>query len=256
MLAALALLAAFACPEDQKLRLDLKDWKAALLAAGPGSDEQHLALAALRFQSVPGDGGPEADCAGKPAVEGVDVFEANLTGQKDKLVQARFRMCKGDKENETQALRIAVLVPLGEGQLCKLEGEDLSLDRRASDRPCENPGKLPRTLDFVELTAKGRRVVQAKDPSGSCEDPAGNTSSITTAFFEAQGAALKKIFETPLYDSTTQAQGRQLVARWKLTFGNAFPREIRLQRCVEGASQCEEPDVYVYAKAGGKYVRK
>ncbi len=250
------LAAAFVCPEDQRLRLDLKEWKAAVVAAKPGTDEQHFALAALRFQSVPGDDAPEADCADKPLLEGVDVFDANLTGQNDKLVQARFRVCKGDKANETQALRIAVVVPIGGGQLCKLEGEDLSVDRRASDKPCENPGKLPRTLDFVELTQKGHRVVQTKDQSGSCDDPAGNTSSIKTAFFEAQGAALKKIFETPLYDSTTQAQGRQLIARWKLTLGTAFPKELSVQRCVEGASQCEEPDVYVYAKAGGKYVRK
>jgi hypothetical protein len=59
-------------------------------------------------------------------LEGVDLFEANLTGQKDKLVQARFRVCKGDKANETQALRIAVLVPLADGQLCKLEGARIS----------------------------------------------------------------------------------------------------------------------------------
>ena len=77
---------------------------------------------------MPGDNTPEADCADKPVLEGVDLFEANLTAQKDKLVQARFRVCKGDKANETQALRIAVVVPLADGQLCKLEGEDLSLD--------------------------------------------------------------------------------------------------------------------------------
>ena len=256
MIFALALLAAFACPEDQKLRVDLKAWKVALLKAPPGSDDQHRSLAALRFQSVPGDDAPEAECAQTPVVEGVDIFEANLTGQKDKLVQARLRVCKGDKENETQALRIASLVPLPDGQLCKLEGEDLSIDRRASDKPCENAGKLPRTIDFLELTQPGRKVVQTKDQSGSCDDPAGKTSSIKTAFYEAQGAALKKIFETPLYDSTTQAQGRQLVARYKISFGTVVPKSISVERCVEGASACEEPDVYEYAKAGGKYVRK
>lgn len=256
MLLSLALLAAFTCPEDQKLRLDLKEWKAAMLAATPGSDEQHYALAALRFQSVPGNDAPEADCADKPVLEGVDIFDANLTGMKDKLVQARFRVCKGDKENDTHALRIAAVVPLPGGQLCKLGGEDLSIDQRASDRPCENPGKLPRTLDFVELTKAGRRVVQTKDQSGSCADPAGSTSAIRTVFFEAQGAALRKIFEAQLYDATTQAQGRQLVARTKLSFGKTFPKQISVQRCVEGASACEDPDVYEYAPAGGKYVRK
>jgi hypothetical protein len=256
MTAALILAAAFACPDDQKLRLDLKEWKAAMMAAKPGSDEQHYALAALRFQSVPGDNTPEAECGDKPVLEGVDLFEANLTGQKDKLVQARFRVCKGDKANETQALRIAVVVPLADGQLCKLEGEDLSLDQRASDRPCENPGKLPRTLALLEVTQQGRKVVQTKDQSGSCGDPAGNASAVKTAFFEAQGPGLKKIFETPTYDSTTQAQGRQLIARWKLSLGKTVPKEITVQRCVEGASECEAPEVYIYARAGGKYVRK
>ena len=46
------------------------------------------------------------------------------------------------------------------------------------------------------------------------------------------------------------------LARWKLALGPTVPKEIRVQRCVECASQCEEPDVYLYARAGGKYVRK
>jgi len=99
-------------------------------------------------------------------------------------------------------------------------------------------------------------VVQTKDQSGSCDDPAGNASAVKTAFFEAQGPGLKKIFETPLYDSTTQAQGRQLIARWNLSLGKTVPKEITVQRCVQGASECEAPEVYVYARAGGKYVRK
>ena len=57
--------------------------------------------------------------------------------------------------------------------------------------------------------------------------------------YEAQGWQLKKIFETPLFDSTTQAQGRQLVTRWKISLGKVVPKEIAVQRCVEGASQCE-----------------
>jgi hypothetical protein len=226
--------------------------------AGREAGERRAALRA-RGAPVPersGDDTPEADCADKPVLEGVDVFDANLTGERDKLVQARFRVCKGDRANETQALRIAVVVPLAGGQLCKLEGEDLSLDRRASDKPCENAAKLPRTLDFLELTRKGRRVVQTNDQSGSCGDPAGNSSSVKAAWFEAQGAALKKIFETPLLDSTTQGQGRQLIARWKVSYGASFPKDIRVQRCIEGATECEEPDLYEYARAGGKYVRK
>jgi hypothetical protein len=40
-------------------------------------------------------------------------------------------VCRGTNANETQALRIAMVVPLGDGQVCKLEGEDLSVDQHA-----------------------------------------------------------------------------------------------------------------------------
>ena len=100
-----------------------------------------------------------------------------------------------------------------------------------------------------------RRVVSGMRPTGRLHIGHYH-GAVKTAIFEAQGAALKKIFETKLYDSTTQAQGRQLVARWKLTLGKTVPKEITVQRCIEGASQCEDPDVYEYARAGGKYLHK
>lgn len=218
MLAALtALLAAFFCPQAQKVAADF-----AQLRKDP---------AALRLKPLPA-------CA-EEKVQGVDLFESRLTAFGDRLLQLRANGCG------VRSLRIAVLVPT-DGGLCKLTGEDLSLDQKEDDKPCENPGPLPRALDFV----KGN--LRVSDQSGSCGDPDGSTSSRKLSLFSVQGWQLKKIFETPLWDSTTQAQGRQLVQSWKVTFGEAA---IRVQRCVEGG-QCEEPDEYVYSKPGGKYVRK
>ena len=57
---------------------------------------------------VPEGNDSEDECVSNPKVEGVDVFESNLTGEKDKLIQVRFRMCKG-KPEEWVSLRLAVL---------------------------------------------------------------------------------------------------------------------------------------------------
>src|SRR5438105_9291459 len=102
------LIAAFTCPADQRLAIDLTRWK-----------KQGAPLSALGLGSVP-------PYCGKPA--GVDIFEANLTGERDKLGQVRFR-CGG-----WIALRIAVLVPLPDGAMCKLDGEDLSVSEKACDK--------------------------------------------------------------------------------------------------------------------------
>jgi hypothetical protein len=218
MLAALtALLAAFFCPQAQKVAADLSQLK---------KDPS-----ALRLKPLP-------DCA-EEKVQGVDLFESHLTAAGDRLLQLRAHGCG------VQSLRIAVLVPI-DGGVCRLSGEDLSLDQKEDDKPCENAGKLPRALDFVKNT------LQVRDQSGSCGDPDGSASSRKLSLFNVQGWQLKKIFETPLWDSTTQAQGRQLVQTWKVTFGEA---RLTVQRCVEGG-QCEEPDELVYSKPGGKYVRK
>jgi hypothetical protein len=217
MLAALPLLAAFFCPQAQKLAADF-----AQLKKDPS---------ALHLKPLP-------ECA-EEEVQGVDLFESHLTASGDRLLQLRARGCG------VESLRIAVLVPT-DGGLCRLSGEDLSIDQKEDDKPCENPGKLPRALELVKGT------LRVRDQGGSCGDPDGSTSSRKLSLFNVQGWQLRKIFETPLWDSTTQAQGRQLVQTWKVTFGEA---RLTVQRCVEGG-QCEEPDEFVYSKPGGKYVRK
>ncbi|HEX4385832.1 MAG TPA: hypothetical protein VH083_22900 [Myxococcales bacterium] len=218
MFFAALLLAAFFCPPAQRV------------AAGFAQLKQDQAP--LQLKALPG-------CA-EEQVEGVDLFASRLTGAGDKVLQVRARGCG------VRSLRIAVLVPI-EGGVCKLSGEDLSLDQKEDDKPCTDaPGKLPRTLDFV------RGTIQVRDQCGSCGDPDGSASSRKLSIFNVQGWQLKKIFETPLWDSTTQAQGRQLVQTWKVTFAGG---KLTTQRCVEGG-QCEDPDEFIYSKPGGKYVRK
>lgn len=247
---ALLLAAAFACPDDQVISLEVKAWKAALQADRPGSDEQHAEMAALRMKTVPDGNEGDADCFDKPVAEGVDVFETNLTGEMDKLVQVRFRMCKGTKD-EWQSLRLAVLVPLGGNRFCLLQRDDLAADRARKDLPCGV--KLPLTLDFREMTQKGRKVLEVRDQSGSCEGGAGMTN-VTLALYEAQQASLKKIFDTQVAESSSTAAGQTLLQQYKLTLGKEVPRTIHLERCIE--ADCDVVGDYVYKKGPGTYVER
>ena len=244
----LLLAAAFACPDDQVVGLQLKPWKAHLLTARPGSDEQHAGMAALRMKAVPEGPDGEADCLQKPRVEGVDIFDSKLTGLGDKLLQVRFRLCKGTPD-EWQSLRLAVLVPLPEQQWCLLGGEELSADRAPQDLPCGE--KLPLTVALKEMVEKGRNVVEAHDQSGSCASGAGMTNA-RLALYEAQGPALKKIFESQLAESNGTAGGQVLVQRTRLTLGKTFPKTIHLERCIQ--ADCDTIGDFAYAKAEGKYL--
>ena len=245
------LLAAAACPADQVVSLDLKPWKASLLADLPGSDEQHAEMAALRMKTVPQDNPSEADCYDKPAVEGVDIFEASLTGARDKVVQVRFRMCKGTAQ-EWQSLRIAVLSPLSGNQFCLLGGEGLSVDRSVRNRACEDPGKLPMTLSFKEVSAKGHKVIETRDEQGSCADPRDRMSNVMLALYEAQGWSLRKIFETVLLDAHPTSSGARYLQRAEVTYVASPPKQVHVERCTGSARPCETED-YAYQK--GRYVQ-
>ncbi len=234
---ALLIAAALTCPDDQVIGLDLPAWRAQLLKDAPGSHEQHAEMAALRMQTVPQGTDAEDECIDHPRVEGVDVFEANLTGQHDKLVQVRLRLCKGTPQ-EWQSLRIALLLPLGGTKWCLFGGDDLSVDQSARNKPCEGAAKLPRTLAFRD--AGGRRLIEARDQSGSCE-PGEEMSAVTVALYQAQGLSLKKIFENPLLDARRTGSGAMLVEKCEVAYG----KEIEV-RCGETALR------YVYEK--GKYV--
>ena len=246
---ALLLAASFACPDDQVIGLDIKPWKADLLADVPGTDEQKREMRALRMKLVPDGNESEDECYSTPKVEGVDVFDSNLTGQKDKLIQVRFRMCKG-KPEEWISQRIAVLVPLPDGKHCLLGGEDLSVDRAKKDMPCGQ--KLPLTLSFKEMTEKGRNVVETRDFRGSCEKGQGMLNA-QLYLYEARGTGLEKIFDTVLFESNATAGGQTLTQRYKITYGPTVPKTIHVERCLQG---CDVIGDYAWSKADGKYTGK
>src|SRR5712664_2887061 len=90
---ALLIAASLGCP--RMLEVDPKEWKQALLKAGPGSREQAELLEQLGLRPVPraGDAAPDADCAEQPVVRGVELLPASLTGGKDLLVHVRLELC-------------------------------------------------------------------------------------------------------------------------------------------------------------------
>src|SRR5207245_2803200 len=89
--------------------------------------------------------------------QGVDLFESKLTGEDDRLVQARFTLCDGSFVSQ----RIALLVPLGEGKACRLAGDELSVDQATRSLPCGQK-RLPRVLDFAD------GVLKVDDRTGFC----------------------------------------------------------------------------------------
>ncbi|MGZ6144087.1 MAG: hypothetical protein ACXWLM_12165 [Myxococcales bacterium] len=237
---ALLIAAAAACPSDRVIGLELKPWKARLLSAAPGSDEQRADMAALGIKTVPEDNDSKADCATKPVLEGIDVFDANLTGRPDKVVQLRFRLCKGTPD-EWHSLRVAVLASLEGNRFCLLDGADLSADYSVRNRPCENPGELPMTLAFKEVIQKGRKVIETQTEGGSCSPDLQITIRLL-ALYWAEGFTLQKIFEARLLESFPQAEGfGRFVQRTSVTYTGAPPKIIHVEQCTEGRG-CESSD--------------
>src|SRR5437764_905171 len=183
MIGLLAMLLALAsCP--QKLEVDPREWKEALLKAQPGSEEQQKALQQMGFRKVPSgsDLVPDAECIDQPVVKGVDLFPARLTemhaktaarpdtaaaARKDLVVQARFELCAEEPQAHFWSQRIAVLEALPGGGFCKLGGEDPSIDAPASD-VCGGPSALPRTFKFVRLTSAQRDTLELDDHLDEC----------------------------------------------------------------------------------------
>lgn len=250
---------AFDCPPDQRLKLDLRRWSASLRAAAPGSAEQRAALRALDFADVPSgsDEIPDAACARKPRLKGLDLFDSKLTTEGDRTVEARFEVCPADEATRFTSLRIAVVVPLGGGEVCKLRGEDLSRDQAAWDSPCmmkPAPPKLPRTLRFVKLTSPTRNVLEVQDQNGSCRGPAREGSSRVT-LYEAHQASLDRIFENKLWEISYDAQTPPTEETvWRLAYGKTLPKTIavtRETRCLTDPQHLCAPatktSAYVYA---------
>lgn len=241
--------AAFDCPGDQRLSLDLAGWKKGLKAAAPGSSQQRDLLRAMGFAAVPSGSKdvPEAPCASRPALKALDDLDSKLTGEGDRTIQARFEMCSGAQRFTSQ--RIAVVVPLEAGVVCKLDGDDLSRDQAASDVACAGrsaPLALPRNLSLVKLTSNTRNVLRVDDQNGDCKG-AVKSGSTRLALYEAHGATLDRIFENKTWERTPAEE-----TVWKLAWGKTVPRTIavtRRTRCAKG-SVCESGEAtqrYAYA---------
>lgn len=244
--------AAFDCPEGQRLQVDLRAWKASLKAAAPGSPGQRQALRALGLAEVPSGSGaiPGDACARKPSLDALDDLDSKLTGEGDRTLHARFSMCSGGQRFLSQ--RIAVVVPLAGGGLCKLDGDDLSRDQLASDSACRRKRpEAPRTLRLARLTAPSRNVLQIEDQNGDCN----GQGVLRLVLYEAHGAALERIFENKLWES---AAGEE--TSWKLVFGPTLPKTIsvtRETRCRKGAKCTPGSDSqrYLYSAESAAYVR-
>jgi hypothetical protein len=266
LLLALAVSApAFDCPPEQRLKLDLKQWAAYLKAAKPGSPEQRAAVRALGFPDVPSgsDQIPEDECAKKPALKALHLTDSKLTGKGDRTVQARFEMCGPGPEHSFISQRIAVIVPLGDGSVCKLAGEDLSKDQAAIDAPCATKSSLPRTVRFVKLTNPLRNVLEVRDQRGSCTAKA-RGGETRMALYEAHGAALDRIFENKLWELADDGQTPPVEQTvWKLAYGKTLPKTIDVTRqtsCLNDPQHLCTADSavekYVYSPApAAAYVR-
>ena len=262
--------AAFDCPPEQRLELDLGQWKASLQAAAPGSPEQRAAIRALQLADVPSgsDEIPEAGCAKKPVLAALDLSDSKLTAAGDRTVQARFELCGSDPHLRLFSLRIAVVVPLGNREVCRLGGEDLSKDQAAWDSPCmmkPAPGKLPRAVRFVKVTSPTQNVLEVKDQRGSCKGAA-RDGSTQLSLYEAHGASLDRIFENKLWETSYDAQTPPTEETvWKLAYGKTLPKTIdvtRQTRCLADpkhlctpSSQAQKyvyapPPVSAYVRAG------
>lgn len=256
---------AFDCPPEQRIKLDLNRWKASLKAAAPGSPEQRGAIRALGFPDVPSgsDEIPAGPCALKPVLKSVDLLDSKLTPAGDKTVQARFEMCGSagargpDGDLRFTSIRIAVVVPLGNGELCKLRDDDLSKDQAAWDSPCmmkPAPGRFPRTVTFVKLTSPAQNVLEIRDQAGTCKG-SGREGSTRMALYEAHSASLDRIFQNKLWEISYDAQtppAEETV--WKLAYGKTLPKTIdvtRETRCLlDPRHLCTphaETQKYVYA---------
>ena len=260
MIRSLAMVAAAAvCP--QKLDIDPREWKEALINAAPGSKEQAALIEQLGFRKVPSGSDliPDAECIEQPVVKGVDLFPAKLTGRKDMVVQARFEMCAEEPQAHFWSLRIAVLRPLPGGGSCRLGGEDPSIDAPASD-VCGGPSGLPRTFEFVRLTGAQHDTLELDDHLDECP---GSAHSVTEAvsYLDASGDELAKLFSIKTHEAAWDApdEPAQTIAR-TVTPAGKFPRKLRVVEEVHCPDGKETPTckparrTAIYALRGGRYV--
>jgi len=259
---ALLIAASLGCP--RMLEVDPKEWKQALLKAGPGSREQAELLEQLGLRPVPpaGDAAPDADCAEQPVVRGVELLPASLTGGKDLLVHVRLELCADEGGSHFWSQRIAVLKPLRGGAYCKLGGEDLSIDAPASD-VCGGPDRPPRALKLLRLTSGRRDTLQLDDRLDECPGPV-HTVVERVSFLDAHGDQLSNVFEAKTREASSEApeEPAPVIERTVKPVGRGFPRKLLVTEevsCPEGnpGGSCT-PDrrKAVHVLSAGKYVAR
>lgn len=258
---ALLLAASVACP--QKLGVDPKQWKEALLKAAPGSKEQAELVERLGLRKVPAEeAAPDAECAEEPVVRSVELLPANLTGGKELIVHARFEMCAEEGQSHFWSQRIAVLKAVPGGGYCKLGGEDLSVDAAASD-VCGGPDRPPRAIKLVRLTSGRRDTLEMDDRIDDCPG-AVHTLVEQVTYLDARGDQLVKLLEVKTREASSEGpeEPARTVERAVKPVGRGFPRKLEVTEevsCPEG-----EPDrscaparrAAVYALRDGKYVAR
>ena len=257
---ALVLAASVVCPG--MVQVDPKEWKDALLKAAPGSKEQGQLLEQLGLRAVPppGDAVPDAECAERPVVQGVDLSAARLTGGKDLLVNVRFELCADEGESHFWSQRIAVLRPLRGGASCKLGGEDVSIDAPASD-VCGGPERPPRAVKLVRLTSRVRDTLELDDRLDECPGPTHQVVEKVT-FLDARGDKLVEAFALKTREASSEApeEPARMVERSVKPIGSGFPRKLQVTEevsCPEGSSSgpCTPGRrATVLQLRGGKYV--
>jgi hypothetical protein len=258
---ALLLATSVACPA--KLDIDPGQWKEALLKAAPGSKEQADLVEQLGLPKVPAeDAAPDAECADQPAVRGIDLVPASLTGGKDLIVHLRFELCADEGQSHFWSQRIAVLKALPGGGYCKLGGEDPSIDAPASD-VCGGPDRAPRQLKLVRLTSRRHDTLELDDRVDECP---GAVHSVVeqVAYLDARGDQLVKVFELKTREASSEGpeEPARAVERAVKPVGRGFPRKLEV---IEEVSCPEaEPNgscaptrrAAVYALRNGKYVAR
>jgi hypothetical protein len=230
------------CPADQRVKVDLKAWKQALLKARPGSPAQRQALEDLHFdpiapKSVEED---EPECLMTPQVKGVELFPARLSGgaQPDTVVQARFESCPEIDAIRLGSLRIAVLRPLGKDEYCAVGARELSFEQDGRSQPCVGtPTKLPRLFFFVNLTDARRQTLQLKDRSGTCHGHHGSALE-TTSYWDVRDNALVKLFEATLWEVSYSSPHPTEETFGTVVLQGGFPKTIVYKRRVF----CGDPD--------------
>jgi hypothetical protein len=219
--------AKFSCPEQQRVRVNLDDWKYSLERAATWAEHNRI-LSKLRLKPAwidrPTESAPT--CNEITQVEEVQILSAPLSGatEPDLLVEARFHLCHGQG---MKILRVQVLRPLAEGEWCAL-GDALAVERDASTLPCPDGGsRSPRTFAFLTLTDAKRKTIEVRDRWGSCEGPR-RDERLELSYWNVESTGLRRIFSILSFERARQPDtGEDRVVQREISMApGPYPRRI------------------------------